>query len=117
RPPTGDSGSRSPRRHGTARAGCRCRVCRRLRVPDIRRSGWRCGSVDTRRKARRGRTNEFLSARMLALGAMAEVPVSLRSAISWILTAGLAGSALLFANLAGFSLQLGPRSITVLLGL
>ena len=30
---------------------------------------------------------------MLALGAMAEVPVSLRSAISWILTAGLAGSA------------------------
>jgi hypothetical protein len=43
--------------------------------------------------------------------------VSLRSVISWILTAGLAGSALLFANLEGFSLKLGPRSVAVLLGL
>src|SRR5690349_17318501 len=41
-------GSRSPRRPGTARAGCRCRVCHRLRVPGIRRSGWPCGSVDRR---------------------------------------------------------------------
>jgi len=41
--------------------------------------------------------------------------VSQRSAISWILTAGLAGLAVAFANLEGFSLQLGPRSIAVLL--
>ena len=43
--------------------------------------------------------------------------MSLRSAITWILTVGLAGLALLFARIEGFSLELGPRSIAVLLGL
>ncbi len=41
--------------------------------------------------------------------------MSLRSALTWILTAGLAGLATLFARLEGFSLELGPRSIAVLL--
>ena len=41
--------------------------------------------------------------------------MSLRSALSWIVTAALAGVAVLFANLDGFSLELGPRSIAVLL--
>ncbi|HLJ20750.1 MAG TPA: phosphatase PAP2 family protein [Stellaceae bacterium] len=41
--------------------------------------------------------------------------MSLRSALTWMLTAALAGLAVLFANLEGFTLELGPRSIAVLL--
>ena len=41
--------------------------------------------------------------------------MSLRSALTWILTSALAGLAVIFANLEGFRLELGPRSIAVLL--
>lgn len=41
--------------------------------------------------------------------------MSLRSAITWALAAGLAGLATIVARIEGFSLQLGPQSIAVLL--
>ena len=41
--------------------------------------------------------------------------MSLRSALTWILTAGLAGLAAIFARIEGFSLRFGPHSIAVLL--